>query len=105
MNNLIMCIDNRSFIEKLFQTYIPTGLLFIFEFIIPLTLIIIFILLIIDIISDILTGKINKKLVNKLIKAILCLVIAISLFIICREIGKWYVGSLNKSCWIKKWGS
>lgn len=98
MINLLMCIDNRSFIEKLFQDYIPTGLLLIFEFIVPLTLIIISILSIIDILSDILTGKIKKELFNKLIKAILCIIIAIILFIICREIGKWHVGSLKKSC-------
>lgn len=98
MINLLMCIDNRSFIEKLFQDYIPIMLLLLFEFVLPISLIIFSILLIIDIIKDLITGKIKKELLKNLIKAAICLIIAILLYLTCKEISKWYAGTLTKSC-------
>ena len=83
MINLLMCIDNRSFIEKLFQDYIPNSLFVICGLCIPFVLLVLSYIYIINFFT-----KNNKNSRKKLIKkAIGFIIIAIILFIVVMFVG------------------
>ena len=83
MSNLIMCIDNRSFMEKLFLDYIPDSLFIICGLCIPFVLLVLSFIYIIN--SFTIKNKNSKKKMIK--KAMGFIIMAIILFIIVMFIG------------------
>ena len=83
MINLLMCIDNRSFIEKLFQDYIPDSLFIICGLCIPFVLLVLSFVYLIN--AFMVKNKNNKKKLIK--KAIGFIIMAIILFIVVMFVG------------------
>lgn len=83
MINLLMCIDNRSFIEKLFQDYIPNSLFIICGLCIPFVILVLSFVNLIN--AFMVKNKNNKKKLIK--KAIGFIIIAIIIFIIVMFVG------------------
>ena len=83
MISLTMCIDSRSFIEKLFQDYIPNSLFVICGLCIPFVLLVLSFIYIINFFT---TNNKNsrKKLIKKTIGFI---IMAIILFVIVMFVG------------------
>lgn len=81
MINLLMCIDNRSFIEKLFQDYIPNSIFIICGLCIPF---VILVLSFVYLINAFMVKNNKKKLIKK---AIGFIIIAIIIFIIVMFVG------------------